>query len=400
MRGATLGRLALLAALLAAPWTLSAQWLGLLSQMGMAAVLCLSLWLLMGQGGMVSFGHALYSGLGGFVAVYTLQALAGSGQANLDWMAWMPVALTPLLAGLVVAMASWALGWLATRHHSSMVFAMITLGLGELAWVGAQMFPDVFGGEAGLSVDRTAGIAPGGINWGPAWQFYLLVLTYTLLTMALIRGYTQTPLGRLLNAVRDNPTRVSFMGYDPRRIRHAAFVTAGFFAGMAGALVALFNERVSTEALSSHRSALVLVFTLMGGLSSMSGAVLGGVLMVMATVVLSSWTPAWLLYMGLAFVMVLLMAPGGLAQGLPAMGRTMRLHPLGAVCLALAAAAAGGLVEMAYQLRLASTLGPEVGYLGLVLDAHAASHWLAGLGLTAAGALGWHGARTRGRGTP
>ena len=369
------------AALLLAPAALGSQALGLLSQMGIAVILCLSFWLLMGQGGMVSFGHALYSGMGAFVAIYGMRALeAGS--------AW-PVALVPLCAALVVALLAWPLGWLATRHDSAMVFAMITLGLGELAWAIALMLPGIFGGEAGIAADRTAGLARGGLNWGPAWQIYLLVLAYTAATLALVYGFTRTALGRLLNAVRDNPLRVSFMGHDPRRIRHVSFVVAAFFAGLAGALAALFNEIVSTEVLSSHRSAMVLVFTLIGGLGSMAGGVIGGVLMVLATVLLSSWTPAWLLYMGLAFVLVLLLMPGGIAGGWMPMVRAGLARPLGALALALGGVAAAALLEMAYQLRLASTLGPQVDFLGLRLDAHAIGHWSAALALLALGiALG------------
>ncbi len=369
------------AALLLAPAALGSQALGLLSQMGIAVILCLSFWLLMGQGGMVSFGHALYSGMGAFVAIYGMRALeAGS--------AW-PVALVPLCAALAVAVLAWPLGWLATRHDSAMVFAMITLGLGELAWAIALMLPGIFGGEAGIAADRTTGLARGGLNWGPAWQLYLLVLAYTATTLALVYGFTRTALGRLLNAVRDNPLRVSFMGHDPRRIRHVSFVVAAFFAGLAGALAALFNEIVSTEVLSSHRSAMVLVFTLIGGLGSMAGGVIGGVLMVLATVLLSSWTPAWLLYMGLAFVLVLLLMPGGIAGGWMPMVRAGLAWPLGVLALALGGVAAAALLEMAYQLRLASTLGPQVDFLGLRLDAHAIGHWSAALALLALGiALG------------
>ncbi len=378
---------ALAAALLLAPVVLGSQALGLLSQMGIAVILCMSFWLLMGQGGMVSFGHALYSGLGAFVAIYGMRAI----EAGAAW----PTALVPLLAALVVAALAWPLGWLATRHDSTMVFAMITLGLGEMAWAISQMLPGLFGGEAGIAADRTAGSARGGLSLGPAWQVYLLVLAYTLATLALVRGLTRTALGRLLNAVRDNPLRVSFMGHDPRRIRHVGFVVAAFFAGLAGALAALFNEIVSTEVLSSHRSAMVLVFTLMGGLGSMAGGVIGGVLMVLATVVMSSWTPAWLLYMGLAFVLVLLLMPGGIAGGWRAMARAALERPLGALALALGVLSAGALLEMAYQLRLASTLGPEVGFLGLRLDAHAIGHWCAGLALLGLGFAGWRFAQRR-----
>ena len=378
------------AALLLAPAALGSQALGLLSQMGIAVILCLSFWLLMGQGGMVSFGHALYSGMGAFVAIYGMRALeAGS--------AW-PVALVPLCAALVVALLAWPLGWLATRHDSAMVFAMITLGLGELAWAIALMLPGIFGGEAGIAADRTAGLARGGLNWGPAWQIYLLVRVYTAATLALVYGFTRTALGRLLNAVRDNPLRVSFMGHDPRRIRHVSFVVAAFFAGLAGALAALFNEIVSTEVLSSHRSAMVLVFTLIGGLGSMAGGVIGGVLMVLATVLLSSWTSAWMLYMGLAFVLVLLLMPGGIAGGWMPMVRAGLARPLGALALALGGVAAAALLEMAYQLRLASTLGPQVDFLGLRLDAQAIGHWSAALALLALGiALGWLSRRSPAR---
>jgi branched-chain amino acid transport system permease protein len=180
------------------------------------------------------------------------------------------------------------------------------------------------------------------------------------------------------------------MGHDPRRIRHVSFVVAAFFAGLAGALAALFNEIVSTEVLSSHRSAMVLVFTLIGGLGSMAGGVIGGVLMVLATVLLSSWTSAWLLYMGLAFVLVLLLMPGGIAGGWMPMVRAGLARPLGVLALALGGVAAAALLEMAYQLRLASTLGPQVDFLGLRLDAHAIGHWSAALALLALGiALGW-----------
>jgi branched-chain amino acid transport system permease protein len=378
---------ALVAALLLAPAVLGSQALGLLSQMGIAVILCLSFWLLMGQGGMVSFGHALYSGLGAFVAIYGLRAI----EAGAAW----PATLVPLVAALVVAALAWPLGWLATRHDSTMVFAMITLGLGEMAWAIAQMLPGLFGGEAGIAADRTAGSARGGLSLGPAWQVYLLVLAYTFATLALVRGLTRTALGRLLNAVRDNPSRVSFMGHDPRRVRHVGFVVAAFFAGLAGALAALFNEIVSTEVLSSHRSAMVLVFTIIGGLGSMAGGVIGGVLMVLATVVMSSWTPAWLLYMGLAFVLVLLLMPGGIAGGWRAMVRAALERPLGALALALGVLSAGALLEMAYQLRLASTLGPEVIFLGLRLDAHAMGHWCAGLALLALGFAGWRLAQRR-----
>jgi branched-chain amino acid transport system permease protein len=198
------------------------------------------------------------------------------------------------------------------------------------------------------------------------------------MVLMLIRAYASTPTGRLLQAVRENPQRVAFLGQDARRIRHLTFVVAAFFAGVAGGLGALFNEIVSTEVLSSHRSAAVLIFTLMGGVALMSGAVAGGVLMVLGSVVLSAWTPAWLLYLGLTFVGVLWLLPGGLIPGWPVVIRALHRRPWIALAGLLFAFGFAALVEMAYQWRLADTLGSQVFYLGLRLDTAQPWHWMAG----------------------
>ena len=379
--------------LLAAPAFVQSQALGLLVQIGIAVVLCLSFWLLMAQGGMVSFGHAVYSGLGAFAAIHLLRSLQGGPALPVPVPLTLVVALLPLAAGLAAALVAWVFGWLATRHDSGTAFAMITLGLGELVWASAQMLPSFFGGEAGISADRSAGVTLGWLSWGPVWQIYLLTLAYTLASAWLIHRYTLTPLGCLLQAVRDKPQRVAFLGQDPRRVRHISFVVAGFFAGVAGGLAALFNEIVSTEVLSSQRSAAVLVFTLMGGLASGLGPVLGAVLMVGVTVVLSGWTQAWLLYMGLAFMLVLLLLPGGLATGLLQLQQAVRARPLAsalqALSLLLAACGLGAGLEMAYQLRLAETVGPQLSYLGLSIDAHAMADWLAASAALVLGLAAW-----------
>ena len=359
--------------------------LSLLSQMGIACMLCLSYWLLMGQGGMLSFGHAVYSGCGAFTAMHLLRLVEASG-----WTA-IPVGLLPLAGGLAAALLALPTGWLATRH-SATAFAMITLGLGELAWAAALMFPQVFGGETGLTGNRTAGGATWGISLGPAWQMYGLVLAYTAATVLCIAAYTRTGLGRLLNAVRDNAERVSFLGHDPRRIRWAAFVYSSFFAGMAGGLGALLHEIVSTEVLASQRSAAVLVFTVIGGVGTWLGPLLGGVLMVAGQVLLSAWTPAWQLYLGLVFLAIVLGAPGGMAGWL----QSLLLQPVPVALRlwtwsagVLAAVGMGALVEMAYRLRLADTLGSELPYLGFTLDAHALSDWLGAVCLVMLAGWAW-----------
>jgi branched-chain amino acid transport system permease protein len=358
--------------------------LSLLSQMGIACVLCLSYWLLMGQGGMLSFGHAVYSGAGAFLVIHALRQIeAGWG---------CPVSLLPIFGGLAAALLAWPLGWLATRQTPT-AFAMVTLGLGELVFAMALMFPAVFGGESGIAADRTAGPHPWGLSLGPPAQLYALIACYTLASALAIYGFTRSPAGRLLNAVRDNPERVSFLGHDPRQVRLLAFVVAAFFAGTAGGLSALLHEIVTTEVLGSQRSAAVLVYTFLGGIGSFLGPLIGGVVMVLGQVLLSAWTPGWLLYLGLMFLVVVVWLPRGLA-GL-ALEPAARVRPawrlrLGRALLAgLALLSLGALVEMAYQLRLADTLGARTVFLGLSLDAHAASNWWIAAVLALLAGLAW-----------
>ncbi len=384
------------AALLAAlPWLADSRFaLGLLSQMGVAMILCLSYWLLMGQGGLLSFGHALFAGAGAFACMHLLRGVASG------WP--LPVSLLPLAGGLAAALLALPLGWLSTRQGST-AFAMITLGLGELAWALALMFPQWFGGEAGITGNRTAGPAPWGWSLGPGWQMYALVAAYTLASALAIHGYTRTTAGRLLNAVRDNPLRAGFIGHDPRQVRHLAFVVASFFAGISGALGALLFEIVSPELLGSQRSAAVLVYTVLAGVGFFLGPLLGGVFMVLGSVLLSDWTPAWLLYLGTAFLAVLLLAPGGVAGWLmaphaagPVAPLAHRLARLGCALLALLGYTAA--VEMAYQWRLADTLGAQRPWLGLVLDAASSGHWALAVAALSVGGWGWWLLRTTEKG--
>lgn len=364
-------------ALLLAPLVFSDSLaLNLLGQMGIAIVACLSYNLLLGQGGMLSFGHAVYSGAGAFLAMHTL-ILAADGWA-------FPVSLIPLVGGLAGLLLALVLGWITTRSAAT-PFAMITLGMGELVWAAALMFPAFFGGEAGLSGNRSAGAHPWGWTLGPPLQVYYLIAAYTFVCTALMFAFTRTPLGRLLNAVRDNAERVAFVGHDPHTVRYLAFVIAGFFAGVAGGMAALLFEIVTAEVLSSQRSGAYLLFTVLGGTGFFAGPVIGAILMVLALAVFSEFTHAWLLYLGLAFVLTVMFAPGGIASLLaPAQRRAardrFRARPW--TCLALAASLLAGLsglaamVEMAYQLQLRSALGDTVRFLGWSLQAGSPRSWL------------------------
>ncbi len=368
----------------------------LLSQMGVAIVACLAYNILLGQGGMLSFGHAVYSGLGGFLAIHALNRIS-AGTLHL------PVSLVPLVGGLAGLFFATILGFVTTRK-SGTTFAMITLGIGELVWSMSLMLPEFFGGEGGVSGNRVVPPAVAGISFGPQIQVYYLIALYCFICTGLMFAFTRTPLGRMLNAVRDNPERVAFIGYDTQRVRWFAFMISGLFAGIAGGLAAINFEIATAEVVSAQRSGAFLLFTFLGGSTAFFGPILGGVLMVLATVVLSELTKAWLLYLGLAFLLMVMYAPGGLASlvlanlRLAAFGRLRALVP---VYLALAGAGAAvllgasALIEMLYHLQLNEALGPLMKFCGLTLDARGATAWTGAAALLAAGMAGFELARRR-----
>jgi branched-chain amino acid transport system permease protein len=347
----------------------------LLSQMGIAIIACLSCNMLLGQGGMLSFGHAVYTGLGAFVAIHALNRYGGGA---------LPVSLVPLVGGLAGMGFAVLFGYVTTRK-SGTTFAMITLGLAELVFAMALMIPEFFGGEGGVSGNRVMGRAVFGITFGPATQVYYLIAAYTLVSMVLMYAFTQTPLGRILNAVRDNPERVEFIGYNPQRVRYTAFIIAGFFAGISGGLGALTFEIVTAEVVGAARSGAYLLFTFLGGATFFFGPIIGAVLMVLAFVLLSEFTKAWLLYLGLLFLFMVMYAPGGIASlvmmnlRLALHGKLARLAPVyaglfGTALLALLGGAA--LIEMVYHLQLSSAAGSVVPFLGVPLDTAAVPTWL------------------------
>ena len=373
--------------LLVAPWVFTSNLSQtMLSQMGIAIIACLSYNLLLGQGGMLSFGHAVYSGMGSYFAIHALNAI---GQGTLH----LPVVVLPLVGGLAGMGFAILLGYVTTKK-SGTTFSMITLGMAELVVAMSLMFSEFFGGEAGVSANRVVGEAFMGITFGPQRQVYYLIAFYTFLSVALLYALTQTPLGRILNAVRDNPERVEFVGYNTQQVRYRAFIIAGFFAGIAGGLGAINFEIVTAEVVGPARSGSYLLFTFLGGATFFFGPILGGILMVLAFVLLSEITKAWLLYLGLVFLFMVVYAPGGLA-GLIMMnlriaktGALKRLLPSYAglaVAMGLMLAGAGALVEMIYHLQLDAANGPELAFAGWVLNTDSATTWLVSLALLAIG---------------
>jgi branched-chain amino acid transport system permease protein len=245
-----------------------------------------------------------------------------------------------------------------------------------------------------VSGNRVVGSAVMGITYGPPVQVYYLIAVYTFIAVGLMYAFTQTPLGRMLNAVRDNPERVEFVGYNTQRVRYIAFIIAGFFAGISGGLGALNFEIVTAEVLGAARSGAYLLFTFLGGATFFFGPIIGAVLMVLAFVLFSEFTKAWLLYLGLIFLFMVMYAPGGIASLIMMNVRVAafgKLRPLWKSYLGLAVtgvvmlAGASALVEMTYHLQLAAGQGSELKFFGLTLDVASAGSWLGAVAVLAIG---------------
>jgi branched-chain amino acid transport system permease protein len=349
----------------------------MLAQMGIAIIACLSYNMLLGQGGMLSFGHAVYTGLGSYMAIHALNMVT-AGTLHI------PVSLVPVVGGLAGMGFAILLGYVTTRK-SGTPFAMITMGIAELVFAMSLMFSEFFGGEAGVSGNRVAGDSFWGITYGPQIQIYYLISIYTFICVALMYAFTQTPLGRILNAVRDNPERVEFIGYNTQRVRYFSFIIAGFFAGIAGGLSALNFEIVTAEVVGAGRSGAYLLFTFLGGATFFFGPILGAILMVIAFVLLSEFTKAWLLYLGLLFLFMVMYAPGGFASLLmmnlrvAAFGKLRQIWVsyLGLIVTAMAILmGAGAMIEMVYHLQLNDSLGDSLKFIGVTLDAKSIDSWV------------------------
>ena len=361
----------------------------LLALMGILIIACLSFNMLLGQGGMLSFGHAVYTGLGAYGAMHVLNGIS-SGSLSI------PVSLVPLFGGFTAMAVAALLGYVTTRK-SGTTFSMITLGVGELVFALSLMIPEFFGGEGGISGNRVAGQPFMGITFGPPLQVYYLIAVYTFVCVGAMFAFTRTPLGRMLNAVRDNPERVEFVGYNTQRVRYTAFIISGFFAGIAGGLGALNFEIVTAETVGTARSGAYLLFTFLGGATFFFGPIIGGVLLVLGFFVFSEFTKAWLLYLGLVFLFMVMYAPGGIASlimmnlRVASFGRLRQLWVsyLGlAVTGLVALLGAAAMVEMVYHLQLNAGQGTLLNFLGAKLDAAGLNSWfgsafvcLTGLGL-------------------
>jgi branched-chain amino acid transport system permease protein len=360
----------------------------MMSLMGFAIIFALSYNMLLGQTGMLSFGHAVYYGLGGFMTAHVLNVI-GAGKLPI------PLPVLPLVGGLAGLAFAIVFGWVSTKRAGT-AFAMISLGIGELVAACSLILRGFFGGEGGISTSRTSTLRLFGISFGPQIQVYYLIAAWCLLCVAAMYAFTRTPLGRMCNAVRDNPERAEFVGYSTQMVRFLAFCASGFFAGVAGGLAAIHYEIVTSSMVGAAPSGFVLLMAYIGGIAFFIGPIIGAVLMTALQISLSDYTGAWLLYVGLMFVVVVMYAPWGLGglllmhRPLWAAGTLRRVLPayaLAAVPVLMLAAGGVLLIETCHHLLVKASEGTAMRVLGIAYDATSPLAWAGIVLLSAAGAL-------------
>ena len=293
--------LVLLLALVVVPAVVPVSMVNAAIQMLIAALFACAFNLLCGQGGMLSFGHAAYFGVGSFATLHAMNALNGYGL--------LPTPLLPLIGALGGFICGVCAGWFATKR-AGVYFSMITLALAELLHSLAPHLSALFGGEAGISSMRSPAW---GLDFGDATQVYYLTLVWVVMSIALLYAFTLTPMGRLTFALRENSHRLQFLGYNVHRLRVLVFALSAMFSGIAGGLQALNLESANYVLFDMHYSAEVVLNTYIGGVNVFLGPVLGAALMTFFGNAASDLTQSWLLYQGLLFVLVMMFMPSGLA---------------------------------------------------------------------------------------
>jgi branched-chain amino acid transport system permease protein len=362
--------------------------LTMLSEIGLMSVFALSFNMLMGQTGLLSFGHAILFGLGGYCTAHALNAIKAGAF-------WLPVELVPLVGGLGGLAFGAAFGYVVTKQRAT-AFAMITMGLGELVAACALMFMGFFGGEGGISTDRMIGTSLVGVDYSSSWQVYCLIVAWTAISTLLMRLQTQTPLGRIANAQRDNFERTQFVGYDPRMIRFYQFMLSGFFAGIGGALYVLVYEIVTFDTVAAAKSATALLAAYIGGAGTFLGPFVGTIVVVLLQSGVSLISNAWLLYVGVLFIVMVMFAPGGI------MGMVARHEPIARIgrlgdlvvpyarILVPALLTVAGfvvLVELAQLTTIGAAQNKSLAVGGYAVDPHSATPWLVGAAALIGGGL-------------
>jgi branched-chain amino acid transport system permease protein len=305
------------------PWTLivflmalSLPWIGsrydtfLGTQIAIYALFALSLNLLLGTTGLVSFGHAAYFGIGSYACGILMKTVG------------VPFSLAFPAAGLIAALFAAGFGFFCVRL-TKIYFAMLTLAFSQIVWAVCFKWNDLTGGDQGLPDVPFPDLAwmtalPGFGRMRISEQFYVLALVLVALCVAALRRLTGSPFGRVLTTIRENPERAAFIGVNVRLYELSAFTIAGGFAGLSGALFGIFNRGVFADFVFWSKSADVMIMTILGGMHHFWGPAVGALVLTLLNQQITAYTEYWPFVLGTILIVLLFVFPGGILGALDA----------------------------------------------------------------------------------
>ncbi|GIK54512.1 MAG: branched-chain amino acid ABC transporter permease [Chloroflexi bacterium] len=271
------------------------------------AIFAMSLDLLLGYTGLPSFGHAAFFGLGAYTAAYlsSNHPLALGLTSNL-------LLLLPVVV-LVTAVTALFVGFFALRT-SGVYFLMITLAFAQMLFSVAIRWTAVTGGSDGLPGIPAPHITLGPLQWliNSRQAYYFLALAFFVLTYWLLRRLVNSPFGWTLRGIRENEARMQALGYATFRYKIAVFIIAGVFAGLGGMLLALHFRHASPENLYWTISGQVMIMVIIGGAGTLTGPILGALLVRLFPQIASSYLDRWETVEGVIFILFVLFAPRGI----------------------------------------------------------------------------------------
>jgi len=283
-------------------------YIGVVTRILIFAMVAASLNFILGYGGMVSFGHAVFFGLGAYVT-----AIASFHGVTSAWLIWLLAALVTALVGLVI-------GVIALRTRA-VYFIMITMALAQLFYYFFVGFR-YYGGDDGLQVTARP-LLGFGLDMSGDNAFYWVVLAWLVASFVLLQRLLASRFGLALNAIRQNERRAQAIGYPALRYKLAAFVIAAVIAGLAGSLIGMSNLFASPKLLHWSQSGILLVMVALGGVGYFYGGLLGAAAFLLLEEVLSTHFEYWQIYVGLILLLVVLVAPRGVSS-LATIGKTLK----------------------------------------------------------------------------
>ena len=288
-----------------------AYWVTLATRAAIFALAGVGLNLALGNGGMISFGHAAYFGIGGYV-VGILATHAQNYMPIYDgWVlieGTQQMLITWPLAIIIGGLAALLVGSLCLRTDGA-YFIMITLAFGQMFYYFAISW-SAYGGEDGMSIYVRGGFP--GLNTLAPLPFFLLSFALLTLGLLVVRTLNKSPFGLALNAVRFSPARVETVGISSKRLKLIAFVISGMITALAGALFADLNRYVSPAMFSWTISGEIMIFVILGGVARLIGPVLGAIVFVALEETLGGLSEFWHIYLGILLLVIVLFAKGGI----------------------------------------------------------------------------------------